>query len=59
MKELNPHVFGDFAAVSLKGELKGAYNGEDATGTLQGVDFFIKRDGRWQSVYSQNTVTIP
>jgi ketosteroid isomerase-like protein len=54
MKELSPHVFGNFAIVSMIGEMKGTYKGKDVSGQVRSVDFFVKRDGRWQAVYSQN-----
>jgi len=59
VKELTPRVFGDVAIVNLVGEMQGTYNGKDTSGTLRGVDFFVRRDGRWQLAYSQNTVSIP
>jgi ketosteroid isomerase-like protein len=59
LKEVKPHVFGDAAIVKMKGEMKGSYNGKQVSGTLHGVDFFVKREGQWQAVYSQNTSTIP
>ncbi len=55
MKEISPHVFGDFAIVTMIGELKGTFKGKDASGRANAMDFFVKRNGRWQCVYSQNT----
>jgi uncharacterized protein (TIGR02246 family) len=55
MKNLSPHVFGDFAIVTMIGEMQGTYKGKDASGAQQSMDFFVRRDGRWQAVYSQNT----
>jgi ketosteroid isomerase-like protein len=54
MKNISPHIFGDFAIVSMIAELKGTYKGKDASGPQQSVDFCVRRDGRWQAVYSQN-----
>ena len=59
MKNLSPHVFGDFAIVSMIGELKGMYKGKALSVSEQSVDFFVRRDGRWQAVYSQNTAITP
>lgn len=59
MRDLSPHVFGDFAIVSMIGEMKGTYKGKDASGAVRSVDFFVKRDGRWQAVYSQNNAIKP
>jgi hypothetical protein len=55
MKNLSPHVFGDFAIVSMIGEMKGTYKGKDFSTSERSMDFFVRRDGRWQAVYSQNT----
>ena len=59
MKNLSPHVFGDFAIVSMIGELKGMYKGKALSVSEQSVEFFVRRDGRWQAVYSQNTAITP
>ena len=59
LADLSPHVFGNFAIVSMTGEMKGKYKGKDVSGPQQSVDFFVKRDGRWQAVYTQNTATKP
>jgi uncharacterized protein (TIGR02246 family) len=59
MKNLSAHVFGDHAIVSMIGELKGTYNGKDVSSSENSVDYFIRRDGRWQMVYTQNTPLKP
>jgi uncharacterized protein (TIGR02246 family) len=58
-KNLSSHVFSDFAVVTGILELKGTYKGKDASGSQQFVDFLVRRDGRWQAVYSQNTAIKP
>ncbi len=55
MKDMSPHVFGDFAIVSMIGEMKGTYKGKDASSRARSVDIFVKRNGQWQAVYTQNT----
>ena len=54
LKDMSTHIFGDLAIVAMTIEMKGTYKSKDVSGSLQGVDFFVKRDGRWQAVYSQN-----
>ena len=49
------HVFGDAAIVSLVGEATGTYKGKPFSEKSRGVDFFARRDGRWQVVNSQMT----
>jgi ketosteroid isomerase-like protein len=54
IRDLNTHIVGNLAVVPMTVEMKGTYKGKEIPGPLQGVDFFVKRDGRWQIVYSQN-----
>ena len=55
LRGLRAHVFGDAAIVSMEAESKGTYKGKPFSETSRGVDFFAKRDGRWQVVNSQMT----
>ena len=55
MRDLRAHVFGDAAIVSMMAESKGMYKGKPTAEKARGVDFFVKRDGRWQVVNSQMT----
>ena len=57
--DLNVHVFGDVAIATMTGETKGKYKGADISGSSRGTDFFVKRDGRWQAVSTQNTTIKP
>lgn len=57
MKDISPHVFGDAAVVTMTAVTKGKYKGTDISGPARSTDFFVKRDGRWQAVSTQN-VTI-
>ncbi|MBP1602133.1 MAG: hypothetical protein H6Q06_2284, partial [Acidobacteria bacterium] len=54
LSELSPHVFGDVALVTGTMTMKGKYKGSDIPGPIRGTDFFVKRDGRWQVVSTQN-----
>ena len=57
MKDISPHVFGDVAVVTMTAAMKGKYKGTDISGPTRSTDFFVKREGRWQAVSTQN-VTI-
>jgi uncharacterized protein (TIGR02246 family) len=55
LRDMQVRVFGDAAIVSLAGEATGTYKGKPFADGSRGIDFFAKRDGRWQVVYSQMT----
>jgi len=55
IRDLRAHVVGDAAIVSMVAEATGTYRGKPFTDKARGVDFFVKRDGRWQIVNSQMT----
>lgn len=52
VRDLRAHVVGDAAMVSMTAEARGAYPGQPLAEPLRGIDVFVKRDGRWQAVYS-------
>jgi uncharacterized protein (TIGR02246 family) len=52
--DLSPHVFGDIAFVTGTMFMKGKYKGSDIPSPQRSTDFFVKRDGQWQAVNSQN-----
>jgi uncharacterized protein (TIGR02246 family) len=53
--DLSVHVFGDAAVATMIVVIKGTQNGSDRSGSERSTDFFVKRDGRWQAVSTQNT----
>lgn len=55
IRDLSVHVFGDVAVATMILDTKGTYKGADFSGAFRSTDFFVKRDGRWQMVSSQNT----
>jgi uncharacterized protein (TIGR02246 family) len=59
MRDMRAHVFGDVAIVSMVAESKGAYMGKPFNEKSSGIDYFVKRDGRWQLVNSQMTTIKP
>jgi ketosteroid isomerase-like protein len=48
-------VFGDTAVATGGDTEKSQYNGKDASGHYLWTDVYVKRNGRWQAVASQNT----
>jgi len=55
LRDMRAHVFGDAALVSMTAEARGTYRGQPLGEKLRGIDFFVKRGGRWQAVYSEMT----
>lgn len=55
MRDVHVFVLGDAAVATMIGDMKGTYKGTDISSSGRGIDFFVKRDGRWQGVSSQNT----
>ena len=54
LRDLQARVFGDVAIATMVGDMKGSYRGADISGAARSTDFFVKRDGRWQCVSTQN-----
>jgi ketosteroid isomerase-like protein len=54
LKDLSPQVFGNVAVVTMTVAIKGKYKGIDIPGPTRSTDFFVKHDGRWQAVSTQN-----
>lgn len=59
IRDMNVHVVGDAAIVSLEGEATGTFKGKPFAEKSRGFDFFVRRDGRWQAVNSQLTTIKP
>jgi ketosteroid isomerase-like protein len=59
LSDLQPRVLGDFATFTMAGKIQGSYRGIDEPGTLQFSEFFVRRDGKWQVVCSQNRLHFP
>jgi ketosteroid isomerase-like protein len=58
--EIKVKVFGDTAIVTGGDNIKGSYKGKDISGHELWTDVFVKSNGQWQAVASQNTlVTMP
>jgi len=55
IRDLSVHVFGDVAVATMILDAKGTYRGAAFSSVIRSTDFFVKRDGRWQVVSSQNT----
>jgi len=54
LSDLRPYVLGNVAVVTMTVNMKGTYKGSAIPGPMRGTDFFVKRDGKWLAVYTQN-----
>ena len=52
-------VFGAAAMVTTTATMKGKYKGIDLPSPQRSIDFFVKRDGRWQAISTQNFIIKP
>jgi uncharacterized protein (TIGR02246 family) len=59
LNDFKAHVVGDAAIVTTTITLKGTYNGADISGSQRSIDLFVKQDGGWQVIRTQNTVIKP
>lgn len=59
ISDLKIHVFDNTAVVAGTETLKGAFKGEDISGTYRYTDVWVKRNGKWQVVASQATKVQP
>jgi uncharacterized protein (TIGR02246 family) len=55
LRDLNVHVFGDAAVATMLVDMTGTFMGKPVPPVSRSTDFFVKRDGRWQAVSTQNT----
>ena len=55
VRDLNVHVFGDAAVATMLVDIKGTFMGKPVPPLSRSTDFFVKRDGQWQAVSTQNT----
>jgi ketosteroid isomerase-like protein len=55
VRDLDVHVFGDAAVATMLVETKATFMGQPVPPLARSTDFFVKRDGRWQAVSTQNT----
>ena len=55
LRDVSVHVFGDAAIATMVVETKGTLMGKPVPPLSRSIDFFVKRDGQWQAVSTQNT----
>jgi ketosteroid isomerase-like protein len=55
LSDVKVHVYGDTAVVTAHSTNKATFKGKDISGTYRYTDVFVKRDGRWQVVATQET----
>ncbi len=59
MSDFSALIFGDAAMVTTTATMKGKYKGIDFPSPQRSIDFFVKRDGRWQAISTQNFTIKP
>jgi len=59
MNDFRAFIFGDAAMVLTTATMKGKYKGMDLPSPQRSIDFFVKRDGRWQAISTQNFLIKP
>ena len=59
LRDLRVFVVGDAAVATMLVDTKGTFMGKPVPPRLRSTDFFVKRDGRWQAVSTQNTTVKP
>ena len=55
LDDMTVRAYGDSAVVTTITSAKGNFAGQKFTTRERATDFFVKRDGRWQCVFSQLT----
>jgi ketosteroid isomerase-like protein len=55
LSDLKVRVYGNVAVATGTNKLKGTDKGQDISGTYRFTDTWVKRDGKWQVVASQDT----
>ena len=55
LRDVTVHVVGDAAIATMTVDTKGTFMGKPVPPASRSIDFFVKRDGRWQAVSTQNT----
>lgn len=59
LRDLKVHVFGYVAIATSTVDVKGTYAGKPIPPSQFSTDVFVKRDGRWQAVSTQNVTIKP
>ena len=59
LHDLSVHVFGDVAIATMAVDIKGTFMGKPVPPSQRSTDFFVKRDGRWQAISTQNVTIKP
>jgi uncharacterized protein (TIGR02246 family) len=54
LSDVKPHVYGNAALVTSTVNWMAKYKGKDLPNSSRSVDFFVKRDGKWLAVSTQN-----
>jgi uncharacterized protein (TIGR02246 family) len=54
LSDVKPHVYGDAALVTSTVNWRAKYKSKDLPNSTRSIDFFVKRDGKWLAVSTQN-----
>ena len=54
LSDVKPHVYGDGALVTSTVSWRAKYKSKDLPNTSRSIDFFVKRNGKWLAVSTQN-----
>jgi hypothetical protein len=57
--DLHVRVYGEFAIVQGRDTEKSSYAGKDTSGEYTWMDVFVKHNGKWHAVASQNSRVTP
>jgi uncharacterized protein (TIGR02246 family) len=55
IRELSVHIFGNVAVATSKVDAKGTFTGKPLSLLQHSTDLFVRREGRWQAISTQNT----
>ena len=55
LRDMRVFVVGDAAVATMLVDTKGTFMGKPVPPLARSTDFFVRRDGRWQAVSTQNT----
>jgi ketosteroid isomerase-like protein len=54
LSDVKPHVYGNAALIKSTVSWKANYKGKDLPNSTSSIDFFVKRDGKWLAISTQN-----
>jgi ketosteroid isomerase-like protein len=55
IRDLSVRIFGNVAVATMTTDIKGTFMGEQMRPLQRSTDLFVKREGRWQAIGTQDT----